>query len=65
MKNYYTAIVFFQKEKNKSPYKYRNIDNFANFENFLKKTYQDLHYVNYYNKQNKLYYGRKYFVSSP
>jgi hypothetical protein len=65
MKQYFTAIVFFQKGKNIPPYKYRNIDNFENFENFLKKTYQDLHYVNYYNKQNKLYYGRKYFVSSP
>jgi hypothetical protein len=65
MKKRYTAIVFFQKEKNIAPYKYRNIDNFEHFENFLKKIYQDLHYVNYYNKENKIYYGRKYFVSSP
>lgn len=61
MKKRYTAIVFFDKDKNIAPFKYRNIDNFTHFENFLKKTYNNLQYVNYYDKETKLYYSRSYF----
>ena len=57
----YTAIVFFEKEKNIAPFKYRSINNFKLFENYLLNTYQNLHYVNYYDKQTKLYFGRSYF----
>jgi hypothetical protein len=60
MKKRYTAIVFFEKDKKIDPYKYRNIDNFIHFENFLKKTYNNLHYVNYYDKETKLYHSRNY-----
>jgi len=60
MKKKYTAIVFF-KDKNIVPYKFRNIDNFISFESYLFKNLQNLDYINYYDKETKLYYNRKYF----
>jgi hypothetical protein len=60
MKKKYTAIIFF-KDKNISPLKYRNIDNFINFENYLLKNFLHLDYINYYEKESKLYFNRKYF----
>jgi hypothetical protein len=60
MKKRYTAIVFF-KDKNLAPFKYRNIDNFISFESYLFKTFQNLDYINYYDKETKLYIKRNYF----
>jgi hypothetical protein len=60
MKKRYTAIVFF-KDKNVAPFKYRNIDNFISFESYLFKTFQNLDYINYYDKETKLYIKRNYF----
>ena len=60
MKKKYTAIVFF-KDKNIPPFKYRNIDNMINFESYINKNLQNLDYINYYDKETKLYFTRKYF----
>ena len=60
MKKKYTAIVFF-KDKNIAPFKYRNIDNMINFESYINKNLQNLDYINYYDKETKLYITRKYF----
>ena len=60
MKKRYTAIVFF-KDKNVAPFKYRNIDNFITFESYLFKTFQNLDYINYYDKETKSYIKRNYF----
>ena len=60
MKKRYTAIVFF-KDKNVAPFKYRNIDNFISFESYLLKNFQNLDYINYYDKETKLYIKRNYF----
>ena len=62
MNKRYTAIVFF-KGKSIAPFKYRNIDNFINFESYLFKTFQNIQYINYYDKETKQYFGRKYFNS--
>jgi hypothetical protein len=60
MKKKYTAIVFF-KDKNIAPFKYRNVDNFISFESYINKNLQNLNYINYYDKETKLYFTRKYF----
>jgi hypothetical protein len=60
MKKRYTAIVFF-KDKNIAPFKYRNIDNFISFESYLLKNFQNLDYINYYDKETKSYIKRNYF----
>ena len=60
MKKRYTAIIFF-KDKNIAPFKYRNIDNFISFESYVFKTFQNINYINYYDKESKQYFGRKYF----
>jgi len=62
MKKRYTAIVFF-KDKSIAPFKYRNIDNFITFESYLFKTFQNIAYINYYDKESKQYFGRNYFNS--
>ena len=60
MKKRYTAIIFF-KDKNIAPFKYRNIDNFVTFESYLFKNFNNIDYINYYDKESKQYFGRKYF----
>ena len=55
----FTAICF---DFNNKPYKYRNIKNsyrsVASFERFCAK--QQICYINYYNKDNRQFYCRKY-----
>jgi hypothetical protein len=56
-----TAIVFF-KPGTKRPRKYNNINNVVKFARFC----QDLgaYYINYYNKKDGKFEGRKWLTSS-
>jgi len=57
MLNYFTAIGF---DKDKKPYKYRNIklNNVGKFEEFLKS--KNIIYINYYFKTTKQFSHRQY-----
>jgi len=55
---YFTAIIFFKRELNKDPYKYRNIKNIENFKQFVSKNYKDAIYFNLYNKGTRDFHGR-------
>ncbi len=58
MKQYYTAIIFFNKEKNEDPRKYRNINNLDNFNRFAANL--GAWYYNLYDRATKQYKGRHY-----
>ena len=53
---YYTAIVFFPKEKNIKPRKYRNVTNLNSLQRYTAK--EGAEYINLYLKKDKTYYGR-------
>jgi len=55
---YYTAIVFFKKELQKDPCKYRNIKDIENFKRFVLKKFNDVMYFNLYTKKDREFYGR-------
>lgn len=53
MNQYYTIILFFPDEAERTPAKYRNINNIANFRRFADTT--GAKYMNVYNKQTKAF----------
>jgi hypothetical protein len=53
---YYTAIIFFEDQKENTPRKYRNINRVENFIEFARKVGGK--YVNLYEKQTKRFYCR-------
>jgi len=55
---YFTDIVFFKKELEKTPFKYRNIKDIESFKRFLLKKHENAIYFNLYNKGTKDFYGR-------
>jgi hypothetical protein len=57
-KNIYTAIVFYHFKDGRSPEKYRNIINTAKFEAFILS--KAGLYINYYLKDTKEFYSRKW-----
>jgi hypothetical protein len=57
-KNIYTAIVFYHFKDGKSPEKYRNIINTDKFEAFILS--KAALYINYYLKDTKEFYSRKW-----
>lgn len=54
----YKAIVFFPKDQNKQPHKYRNIQENQNFVRFMLKLGAD--YANLYDKKTNNYIKRIY-----
>jgi hypothetical protein len=57
-KNIYTAIVFYHFKDGRSPEKYRNIINTDKFEAFILS--KAGLYINYYIKETKEFYSRKW-----
>lgn len=57
-KNIYTAIVFYHFKDGRSPEKYRNIINTDKFEAFILS--KAGLYINYYFKDTKEFYSRKW-----
>jgi hypothetical protein len=57
-KNIYTAIVFYHFKDGRSPEKYRNIINTDKFEAFILS--KAGLYINYYLKDTKEFYSRKW-----
>lgn len=57
-KNIYTAIVFYHFKDGRSPEKYRNIINTDKFEAFI--LFKAGLYINYYLKDTKEFYSRKW-----
>jgi len=57
-KNIYTAIVFYHFKDSRSPEKYRNIINTDKFEAFILS--KAGLYINYYLKDTKEFYSRKW-----
>jgi|688.fasta_scaffold332103_2 hypothetical protein len=57
-KNIYTAIVFYHFKDARSPEKYRNIINTVKFEAFILS--KAGLYINYYLKDTKEFYSRKW-----
>ena len=57
MQLYLTAICFY-KFNAQPPLKYRNIQNRAKFEDFIKQF--NVWYINYYDKKTKAFVERKY-----
>jgi hypothetical protein len=57
-KNIYTAIVFYHFKDGRSPEKYRNIINTDKFEAFIIS--KAGLYINYYLKDTKEFYSRKW-----
>jgi hypothetical protein len=57
--NYETAICFFINGE-KTPLKYRNILNRANFIKFVQKSWPEVQYINFYNKKSKAFAGREW-----
>ena len=58
MEQYYTAIIFFNAEKNEQPRKYININNIDNFKRFAANL--GARYINLYDRTTKQYKGRHY-----
>jgi hypothetical protein len=58
--NYFNAIVFFKKELNKTPFKYRNIKDKENFKRFCENKIENCDYFNLYDKQTKQFVERIY-----
>jgi hypothetical protein len=54
----YKAIVFFPKDQNKRPHKYRNVQENQNFVRFMLKLGAD--YANLYDEKTKSYIKRIY-----
>ena len=59
-KQIYTAIVFYHFKDGRSPEKYRNIINRAKFEAFILS--KAGLYINYYLKETKEFYSRKWMT---
>ena len=57
-KNIYTAVLFYHFKDGRSPQKYRNIINTAKFEAFCLS--KGVLYINYYLKETKEFYSRKW-----
>ena len=53
----FTAIIFFS---DRSPAKYRNLQNLDSFKKFVTGRYASAMYYNLYDKKTKLYKGREY-----
>lgn len=61
-KQLFTGIIFYPAASQKRPRKYRNINNVPNFLKFALKT--GGWYVNLYDKETRLYCGRKYLIEA-
>lgn len=61
-KQLFTGIIFYPAASQKRPRKYRNINNVSNFLKFALKT--GGWYVNLYDKETRLYCGRKYLTEA-
>jgi hypothetical protein len=59
-KKLFTAIAFYPALQNKKPLKYRNISNLVSFEIYASK--KGIAYINYYDKDTRAYYGRKWLI---
>ena len=53
----FTAIIFFS---DRSPAKYRNLQNLVSFKKFVLGRYPSAMYYNLYHKKSEVYYGREY-----
>lgn len=53
----FTAIIFFS---DRSPAKYRNLQNLNSFKKFVLSRYASAMYYNLYDKKTKAYFGREY-----